>query len=178
MASPERRPDGLSAAPRPSTVDPRGFRQFSGHFLTGVAVVSARDAAGMLHGLTLNAVTSVSLDPPLYLACLDNASNTLRAIQQTGSFGINFLRADQEAIARQFATKAERKFASIRHRRGYLDVPLIEDALASAVCRVYDVHPSGDHHIVIGQLEDYTVTDGAPLIFFKGRFLCNGPVCR
>lgn len=152
-------------------VDPISLRRFAGHFPTGVAVVTARDAEDRLHGLTLNAVTSVSLDPPLYLACLSLNSNTLRAIQDFGAFGVSFLRDDQEEIARLFATKNDRKFDTVAHRCGHRGVPLIEGAVAVAVCSVAETFAGGDHRLVVGRMEVCEIGGGTPLMYFQGQFL-------
>ncbi|OOG53221.1 flavin reductase family protein [Polaromonas sp. C04] len=152
-------------------LDPANLRQFAGQFPTGVAVVTAYDGTDRLHGLTLNAVTSVSLNPPLYLVCLSNTSNTLNAIMENRMFGINFLSEGQQAVSRVFASKSDNKFDSIPYLRGHERVPLLQDAVATAVCRVEDVFPGGDHQIVVGRLESYDIAGGHPLMFHKGQYL-------
>src|SRR5918998_872861 len=79
-----------------------------------VAVVTATSADGRPHGLTMSAVCSVSLDPPLALACLDRGSNTLQAVQDSGSFTINYLQHGCDELALHFATKTEEKFDRCR----------------------------------------------------------------
>lgn len=121
--------------------DPRNLRQFAGQFPTGVAVITAYDGADRLHGLTLNAVTSVSLDPPLYLVCLNNTSNTLSAILENRVFGISFLSEHQQSVSCVFAGKSDNKFESIPYQRGHRRVPLLQEAVATAVCRVENIFP-------------------------------------
>lgn len=163
-------PSNAAKAPPVRPDDPTNLRRFAGQFPTGVAIVTARDNAGQLFGLTLNSITSVSLDPPLYLVCLGNASNTLRAVIARGTFGINFLSDAQRSIAQIFAGKSTDKFGAVRYRLGHQDVPLLEDAVATAVCRVENMFAAGDHQIVLGRVEDHAVGDGEPLIFLRGQF--------
>ena len=155
-------------------LDPRNLRQFAGQFPTGVAVVTAYDGTDRLHGLTLNAVTSVSLDPPLYLVCLSNTSNTLSAIVENRMFGINFLSEHQQSVSRVFAGKSDNKFDSIPYQRGHQRVPLLQEAIATAVCRVENIFPGGDHQIVVGRLETYDIAGGHPLMFLRGQYLSRG----
>jgi len=155
-------------------VDSKKLRQFAGQFPTGVVVVTAYDNSDRLHGLTLNAVTSVSLDPPLYLICLSNTSNTLSAILENRRFGINFLSEHQQSVSRVFAGKSDNKFDSIPYRRGYERVPLLQEAVATAVCRVENIFPGGDHQIVVGRLETYDIVGGHPLMFLRGQYLKPG----
>lgn len=155
----------------PPPLDPRNLRQFAGQFPTGVAVVTAYDSTDRLHGLTLNSVTSVSLDPPLYLVCLNNTSNTLSAIVENRMFGINFLSEHQQSVSRVFAGKSDNKFDSIPYLRGHQKVPLLQEAVATAVCRVENIFPGGDHQIVVGRLETYDIAGGHPLMFLRGQYL-------
>lgn len=157
-----------------AAVDADGMRAFAGQFATGVSVITARDADGACCGLTVNAVASLSLDPPLYLVCLDNGSNTLSAVLESGAFGINLLHAGQQAVSDRFAGKGPDKFDGIEYRRDHLDVPMLSDTLANAVCRVADVLAGGDHHIVVGSPEAYEVRGGRPLLYFRGRYLDDG----
>lgn len=158
----------------PPLLDPKKMRNFAGQFPTGVAVITAYDGADRLHGLTLNAVTSVSLDPPLYLVCLNNTSNTLSAILENRLFGINFLSEHQQSVSNVFAGKSDNKFESISYRRGHEKVPLLQEAVATAVCRVENIFPGGDHQIVIGRLETYDIAGGYPLMFLRGQYLKPG----
>ena len=112
---------------------------------TGVAVVTSRDASGP-RGATSNALTSLSLDPLLVLVALEHASNTLAAVRNSGRFCINVLAADQEEIARRFATKAsgEEKLAGVPHE--LVDgVPVLGGALAWLACELERELDGGDH---------------------------------
>ncbi len=147
----------------------RRFRDAIGAFPTGVAVVTAAGPAG----LTTNAVTSLSLDPVLLLVCFDNGSRTLPRVRETRRFGVNLLRADQEDVARVFASKrvADDKFAAATHSL-VEGVPVLEDVLAWFVCELRELVPGGDHTIGIGEVSELGFDpDAEPLVFHRGRYV-------
>lgn len=149
------------------------LREFAGHFPTGVTVVTACDGNGQSHGMTVSSVTSVSLDPPLLLVCLANTSKTFHALEQSGVFCIHVLADHQSAIATTFSRKGNDKFRDVSHRHTTLGAPLIEEALASAECRVTKTVPGGDHTIVIGELQQTHVRLGTPLLYYRGQLHRN-----
>lgn len=161
----------IVAADLAPLVDAAHFRQFAGRFATGVAIIASRDAAGGYKGLVVNSVTALSLEPPLYLVCLDRNSNTLQAIAESGVFSINFLAEDQIGISRHFASKTPDKFASMTVACGRHGAPLIEGALASCECKVVDIHPGGDHEIVVGAVDQVRIGEGRPLLFYRGGYV-------
>lgn len=146
------------------------LRLFASHFTTGVSVVTTRERSGMCRGITLNAVTSLSLDPPLYLICLHNRSNTLPAIRDSGSFCLHFLAADQAELSSIFASKQDDKFSTVDYRIGSSGSPILEGVLAASECRVTEMMPGGDHTIVIGIVERVHVSGGDPLLYHRGAY--------
>jgi 3-hydroxy-9,10-secoandrosta-1,3,5(10)-triene-9,17-dione monooxygenase reductase component len=152
--------------------DPDRFRAVIGHFPTGVTIVTCQGPAGPA-GLTTNAVTALSLDPLLLVVCFDRRSRTLSAVRHSGRFAVNVLRADQERLARTFASKrvAAEKFESVAHTpRG--GVPVLDDVLAWVTCELRDLHDGGDHVIAVGSVTDMDADpDGEPLVFFRGRYV-------
>jgi len=150
-------------------MDASTFREIVGSFPTGVVIVTA---AGP-RGLTTNAVSSVSLEPPLLLVCVDRASRTLPALLDHGAFVVNYLAAGREALAQLFATKADDKFAAVsweasRHASG---APILrDDVIAWAECSVFDSHDAGDHVIVVGRIEEGGAPGGAPLTYFRRKY--------
>jgi flavin reductase (DIM6/NTAB) family NADH-FMN oxidoreductase RutF len=160
--------DANAAAIAPIGVDE--LRKFAGSFATGVVVLTTYGKDGALYGLTMNAVSSVCLEPPLFLACVARGSATLEPLLETGAFALNILARDQEVISNTFASKNPDKFAEIAHRKGRLDLPLIEGALASAEFRVVDTLDAGDHVIIVGEAVASTAGDGAPLGYFRGKY--------
>ena len=153
------------------SVDGRLFRNVVGAFPTGVTVVTAPGPAG----LTTNAFSSVSLDPPLVLVCFDNGSRTLPAVRESRRYAVNVLRAGQEELAAVFASKAvaEEKFAAVTHTIAH-GVPVLDDALAWMACEVVDLVDAGDHTIGIGRVEALEVSEGDPLLFFRGAYRALG----
>jgi len=150
--------------------DPTRFRTTMAMLPTGVTVVAAMGPNGPA-GATANAVSSLSIEPMLMLACLDRGSRTLLAVQAANRFGISVLHAGQEEIARSFATKAPvaDKWSGVawQERDG---VPAIDDALAFVACDLRDVIAGGDHVIVTGAVTDLEAGDGEPLVFHRGRY--------
>jgi 3-hydroxy-9,10-secoandrosta-1,3,5(10)-triene-9,17-dione monooxygenase reductase component len=152
-------------------VDPQRFREVSGHFATGVTIVTATGPRGPA-GLTTNAVTSLSLDPVLMLVCFDNGSRTLPAVRASRRFAVNILRRGQDELARVFASKrvAREKFQAVTHTAAH-GVPVLDDALAWLVCDLIDMHPGGDHTIGIGAVTELDAPDdAAPLVWYRGTF--------
>lgn len=152
-------------------IDPRRFRDTVGAFATGVTVVTAPGPAG----LTTNAFTSVSLDPPLVLVCFDAGSRTLDAVRRSGIYGVNVLRAGQEELAAVFASKrvSAEKYAEVSHTEEH-GVPILDDALAWLVCEVTDLVEAGDHTIGIGRVTALDAADGQPLVFYAGDYRSVG----
>lgn len=139
-------------------------------FPTGVTVVTAQGADGPA-GLAANAVTSLSLDPPLMLACLDRGSRTLESVREAGAFAINVLSSDGEPIARSFGRKVT--MAEKWDGVGWSDhrgLPRLDEAIVFISCRTREIHDGGDHLIVTGEVLEIAERDGAPLLFVDGDY--------
>jgi flavin reductase (DIM6/NTAB) family NADH-FMN oxidoreductase RutF len=152
-------------------VDPRAFRDTVGRFPTGVAVVTATGPEGPA-GLTTNAFSSLSLDPPLVLVCFDHGSRTLAVVRESRRFAVNVLRAGDDDLARLFAGKAPHpeKFAAVTHTADH-GVPVLDSALAWLVCDLEALHPGGDHEIGVGAVTALGHDPaGRPLVFYGGTF--------
>ena len=156
-------------------MDERRFRDTVAAFPTGVTIVTARGADGPA-GLTTNAFTSLSLDPPLVLVCFDQGSRTLPVVREGGRFAVNVLRQGQEDLAAVFASKRVQaeKFAEVTHTEDH-GVPVLDDALAWMVCDLEALHPGGDHEIGIGRVTALgRDSEGEPLVFHDGTFRTLG----
>lgn len=151
-------------------VDSESFRRVMGRFTTGVAIITTRDATGD-HGMTVNSLTSVSLDPPLLLCCLSQDSRTATAVQQAGSFVVNILARDQMALSNRFARNGGDHFEDVRIERRLDGLPVISGGIGSLVCSVTAAHAGGDHVIVVGLVEACAADDGEPLVFSQGRYV-------
>jgi flavin reductase (DIM6/NTAB) family NADH-FMN oxidoreductase RutF len=146
------------------------FRRILGHFASGVTIVTTCDADKKATGLTANAFTSVSLEPPLVLVCIDHKSQSHGPLIDAGCFAVNILTVDQEAISRKFATTRLDKFEGIPYRVSPRGVPIIEGALACLECKTVSVHVEGDHTILVGRVEDACSGEGRPLLYFRGQY--------
>jgi flavin reductase (DIM6/NTAB) family NADH-FMN oxidoreductase RutF len=156
-------------------LDGTAIRQFASCFATGVAVITTTDKAGKLYGLTMNAISSLSLDPALFLICVDKRSNTLAPMLESKAFAINILAQGQEAISNTFAGKADDKFANVKYRLGSLGMPLIEGAHGAAEFSVCADYPGGDHVIVVGELRSVDTGAVDPLLYFRSKYGAFAP---
>ena len=137
---------------------------------TAVSVVTALTGDDP-SGATAGAVSSLSLEPPLMLACLDRGSRTLAAVRESGRFGINVLAAASEDVAHRFSTKEHPtvKWGGVEweERAG---VPWIDGTVLRAACELRDVHEGGDHVIATGALLELDAPGGEPLVFWAGAY--------
>jgi len=141
-----------------ATVDKASFFAIMGAFPTGVTVVTALDDNGEPRGLTSNAISSVSAEPPLVLVCVDKRSNTLPALRHSRRFVVNFLSNGRGDLSNLFASKAADKFADVAWRPAGNGMPWLHvDSLAHAECTTEQEIDAGDHVILIGR-----VTGGQP----------------
>ena len=144
-------------------------RRIMGHFATGVTVITThRD--GELHGMTANAVTSLSLDPPLVLVAVDLRSQMLEFLQHGKCFAMNILEADQEAISGRFAAPGPKDFSDLEIKTAVTGAPILAAALAFVDCRLSEVLRGGDHDIFIGEIVAGDACEGQPLLYYKGKY--------
>jgi 4-nitrophenol 2-monooxygenase / 4-nitrocatechol 4-monooxygenase, reductase component len=145
------------------------FRDVIGRFATGVTVISTV-VDGREFGTTASAVSSLSLEPPMLLVCLNRTSETGAAIERAGSFAVNILGEEQEALARAFAVKSPTKFDAIEAEPGTTGAPLLAGALAHIECRVAETAVGGTHTVFLARIEHAASRGGGPLTYFCGRF--------
>jgi len=156
---------------RGKLLDASEYRRILGHWVTGVAVVTARAPDGHRCGLTANAVTSLSLDPPLVLVCVERNSDTHGCILASGHLAVSMLRQDQERLARRFAaSEGGEKFAGIAFREEQTGAPVLEDVLAWVDCRLWRTYEGGDHTIFVAEILAGDAQEGAPLVFYRSGF--------
>jgi flavin reductase (DIM6/NTAB) family NADH-FMN oxidoreductase RutF len=156
--------------------DRQRFRAVMGHFATGVAVVTGMGSEGAV-GMTTNALCSLSLEPLLVVACVDNTARTLPVVLQSRRFGVNVLQAGQDAVSGRFASKLplDRKFEAVDYRLEH-GVPVLNDALAWLVCEVRDTFPGGDHTIAVGRVAAMGHGEGRPLVWYRGSYTTVTPL--
>lgn len=138
---------------------------------TGVTVVTARAPGGGVLGMTATSFTSVSLDPPLILVCVDHASSSHDGLVAAETFCVNILSTDQADLAMRFSFEpSTTRFASVAWREAPSRSPILEGAVAWIECGVAAVHPGGDHSILVGNVLDTEVMGGEALAFYRGTF--------
>src|SRR5262245_37500049 len=154
-------------------VTPEKFREVMGNFATGITVVTTRGRDGQIYGLTVNAFTSVSLDPVLILVCFDNRLSSLQHFKDSRKFGISILCANQEDLSRLFAKKDSDRPPSI-YFEGPAGQPLLRNALAYLECDTVEIYPGGDHQIFLGKVvsaETLEARSGlGPVLYFRGKY--------
>lgn len=152
-------------------IDPIQFRNALGSFATGVCVITANPEGELPFGMTVNSFASVSLDPPLVLWSLQNNSECYAAFEKSTTFGVSVLAQDQQALSNKYAKKGDHALASEDYRLGSSGLPIINGALVSFECEVWNRYPGGDHVILIGKVLEMTQgEDKAPLLFHKGKY--------
>ncbi len=154
------------------SVDAMTYRQVVGNFATGVAVVTAGKGDDC-HAVTVNAFTSVSLEPTLLLVCLTTDSRTRADIVESKMFNVNILSNSQENISRYFAKPQEDNswFMGFNCIEGEFGAPLIPGSLAHLECQLVDAYPAGDHTILVGEVHRASGSgEGKPLLFFRGTY--------
>jgi 3,4-dihydroxy-2-butanone 4-phosphate synthase len=157
----------------PAVAAKHEMRTAMGHFATGVAVVTATREGGAPVGTTVNAFSSVSLEPPLLLVCLANDSETLAAVRESGRFAVNLLAADQRHHSNRFASKGDdARPHEVEWERHHHGVPILPGALATVACEVDAIHPAGDHVVVIAEALSLAVSERTadPLLFYRGSY--------
>jgi 4-nitrophenol 2-monooxygenase / 4-nitrocatechol 4-monooxygenase, reductase component len=145
------------------------FREVISNFASGVTVITALHE-GRPFGTTASAVTSLSLEPPMLLICMNKQSETGRAVAASQRFGVNILGAHQADLAERFAQKGGEKFAGVPTTAGKWSEPLFDDALATLECRVAEETTGGTHYVFLAEVESGAARGGVPLAYFKGEF--------
>lgn len=146
------------------------FRAALSHFASGVTVVTLKDKTGKLHGITVSAFSSVSLNPPLILVCIDNKAGSLRAFHEGKRFVVNVLREEQSEHSARFASQMPDKFINIHYHEGLEGIPVLKDSLVNLECRLVDSFVAGDHTIFIGEIERTHIKEGKPLVYYRGGY--------
>lgn len=155
------------------SVDADAFRAAVSRFVTGITVITTFDGDGEHHGMTANAVTSLSLDPTLLLFCVDRGATMAAVVQTGGAFAVNVLAADQEELSARFADPArgygEVEFEGVLWRTGVSGARLLEGTASWLDCGVHDVHDGGDHLIVVGRVLDVGVGGSGDALLYTSR---------
>jgi flavin reductase (DIM6/NTAB) family NADH-FMN oxidoreductase RutF len=152
------------------TVDAAAFRSVLGRFASGVTVVTACDAGGHDHGVTISSFCSLSLEPPLVLLCVEQRAEIHVVLLEAGQFSVNVLAAGQESLARRFAEHGGDRFEGLGYSRGLTGTPLLTDALAYIECAKVGHYPGGDHTIFVGEVIAASAQPERPLLHYRGGY--------
>lgn len=151
-------------------IDGKKFRDSMARFPSGVVIATTRDKDGYRWGFTASAFSSLSLNPPLLLVCLDNKADCHHAFVTADYFGVNVLRPQHKDVAMRFASKGTDKYADGDFRTSKHGVPLLEGALVAMECRMESILRGGDHTILVGLIENSKVEDGNAMVYMAGKF--------
>lgn len=147
------------------------FRAAMGSWPSGVTIITAR-AGDQIHGMTVSDFSGASLDPPLALVCASKTSVTTGVIEEGKCFAVNILGADQSDLSNRFASKKDefKRFEGLDTFEGETGAPLIRAALVNLDCRLVAMHDAGDHVLCVGEIEEAHVSQGDPLLYFRGSY--------
>ena len=154
--------------------DSRGLRTALGQFATGITVVTTRTSTGGFVGLTVNSFSALSLEPPLILWSLRATSPSLPLFAQSERCVVNVLAEAQVDVSRRFASPQADKFDGVAHAENQWGLPLLHGASAWFECRTVSRQTAGDHCLFIAEVERFTASDAAPLLFHAGRYFALG----
>jgi len=157
------------------TLDRTELRRALGSFLTGVTIITAHDPEGRPRGITANSFTSVSLDPPLVLVCVDRRAASYDTFARCGGFVVHILAADQQELSARFAGKSTDKFEGLQLRVGAGGAPILPRSNAWLDCRTERQIHVGDHVLVIGEVLAFGLQEHRPLGYHQGRYVSLTP---
>lgn len=150
--------------------EPREIRNLLGQFATGVTIMTTRGQQGRNVGMTANSFSSLSLDPPLILWSISKTAPSYTDFVKCQHFAVHMLAQEHHQLSSHFARGAEDKFAGMAYQMVEQGIPVLEDTLATLICRNVQQYEGGDHTILIGEIEYYQQVAREPLLFFAGRY--------
>jgi flavin reductase (DIM6/NTAB) family NADH-FMN oxidoreductase RutF len=156
---------------RTMDVSQADFRRVMGRFATGVTIVTTCDGDRRL-GITVNAFSSVSLDPPLILVCIEKTSYLHQVMLRNGYFAVNLLSEEQQELSQCFAghSEARRNFCDAPSHTAVTGAPVLDHTLGWLDCRIVNAYPGGDHSIIVGQVEALGGSENHPLLYYRGKY--------
>ncbi len=156
------------------TEETRDLRQALGSFPTGVTIVTAKDKDGSPIGFTANSFTSVSLDPPLILICIDKESFNIESFSKDGNFAVSVLSESQQHISTTFASPETDRFKDISWESKATGSPIISNSVAWFDCDTDNIIEGGDHLIVVGKVREFGYNPQTPLVYLRGNYVNLG----
>lgn len=152
----------------------RPLKDAFGRFATGVTIAGCAGADGAPVLITVNSFSSVSLEPPLVLWCIERRARTFPAFMSADGYSISVLRADQQEISERFAMHSPSPLKAGEYETWTTGAPILKDRLAAFDCLTTDRHVAGDHVILVAKVVKFEAREGAPLLYFASRY-STGP---
>ncbi|MBD9361191.1 flavin reductase family protein [Methylomonas fluvii] len=154
------------------SVEAKEFKNALKLWASGVTVVTTQGRDNQPRGMTATAFSSVSVEPPQILVCLNQATDTGAALLESRRFAVNILNNAQEDVSNQFAgsTTQEQRFASIAWQVGENGAPILSEALAALECRVVQQVQAGSHWVIIGEVDNVVCREGDPLLYYHSAY--------
>ncbi|MBX7170326.1 MAG: flavin reductase family protein [Pyrinomonadaceae bacterium] len=146
------------------------FRASLGRFASGVTVITTKDSNAHLHGLTVSAFCSVSMNPPLILICIQKTTGSHHAFEQAKCFVVNILEESQQDVSNHFASHLDDKFTGQNYHLSEHGLPILDNCLVNLECNLKNSYDGGDHTIFVGEIENAKFSDGKPLTYFHGKY--------
>ena len=152
----------------------RPLKDAFGRFATGICVATCVGENGGHVAITINSFTSVSLDPPLVLWCIERRASAFSAFMAADGYAVSVLRADQRAQSDRFAGYQPKPLEPAEFETWETGAPILAERLAGFDCKVIGRHQAGDHYVLVGEVLKYDSADGEPLMYFASNYL-SGP---
>lgn len=154
------------------TVSVDDFKKALQLWTSGVAVVTTSSQKFGVQGMTVTAFSSVSVNPPLVLVCINNAADTGEGIQKSQYFAVNVLNSDQQDLSNQFAggSNQQQRFENTDWQPGVTGAPILNKSLMSLDCKVVEKVLAGTHWIIIGEVQECICRSGEPLLYYRGSY--------
>jgi flavin reductase (DIM6/NTAB) family NADH-FMN oxidoreductase RutF len=154
------------------TVSVDDFKKALQLWASGVTVVTTSSEKFGVQGMTVTAFTSVSVNPPQVLVCINDSAESGAGIEESQSFAVNILNADQQDISNQFAggTSQQQRFENTDWKAGITGAPILNNTLMSLDCKVVEKVLAGTHWIIIGEVQDCVCRSGEPLLYYRGAY--------
>jgi len=154
------------------TISVDDFKKALQLWASGVSVVTTSSEKFGVQGMTVTAFSSVSVNPPLVLVCINNAADTGEGIQESQCFAVNVLNSDQQDLSNQFAggSNQQQRFENTDWKAGITGAPILNGSLMSLDCKVFEKVLAGTHWIIIGEVQECVCRSGEPLLYYRGSY--------
>lgn len=154
------------------TVGVDDFKKAMQLWASGVTVVTTHSEKFGLQGMTVTAFSSVSVNPPQILVCINESADTGEGIQQSQHFAVNILNSTQQDVSNQFAggSSQQQRFENTPWTTGITGAPILDSSLMSMECKVVERIHAGTHWIIIGEVQDAVCREGEPLLYYRGAY--------